>query len=350
MTELECKVLKYQQAYYDGEPLISDDDFDVLWDKLKAQQPDSEVLKAVGSDSSIFPKAKHLMMMGSQQKCKNEIEFKKWFKKQNENLMVVQYKLDGASLELQYQKGKLIRAITRGNGEIGDDITPNVLKMKNVPKSILGFSGAVRGEVLLFKSTLKKHFPSMANCRNGATGTMKQKSGIGCEHLNVICYDVFGKDFDLESEKQEWLQAQGFEVAHYEMVNSAEKIVKLRNTINNEIREHLDYDIDGLVIKCNTVDDSDLKRARPEHQTAFKFQLDKYETILKDIAWEQNGKRFTPVAIVEPVEIAGATVRRASLANLDRVNDLISEGMKIGSKVELTRRGEIIPYLENVLD
>ena len=138
ITELERLITGYQKTYYDGEAEIADGEFDLLWDELKSLAPDSPVINRVGggsdSDASAhtvdgFPKAKHLIPMGSQDKAANPEEFRAWAQKQNLSEMLVQYKLDGASLELQYEQGTLVRAITRGDGVIGDEITANARRM-----------------------------------------------------------------------------------------------------------------------------------------------------------------------------------------------------------------------------
>ncbi len=144
IAELESLILKYQDAYYNSEPLISDADFDVLWDELKLLNPENAVLHKVGADSADasditsgnFEKARHVMMMGSQDKAANPQEFMDWAKKRDFNEFIVEYKLDGASLELQYEDGLLTRAVTRGDGVIGDDITRNVLKMQGAVKKL----------------------------------------------------------------------------------------------------------------------------------------------------------------------------------------------------------------------
>jgi DNA ligase (NAD+) len=349
MTNLEKQILYYQQKYYDGEPEIEDKEFDLLWDTLAIQEPNSPLLKSIGSDTSTFPKANHIMMLGSQAKAKNEEEFYKWFNKQNEKSFIVQYKLDGASIELQYENGKYIRAVTRGDGKIGDDITANVAKMHGVPKTLSEpFTGAVRGEILLFGKNWQKYFPEMANQRNAAVGISKQKTGQGCEHLNIISYDVFGKNFSTETEKVEWLATQKFEPVFWTKMDRPENIIKYRNDINS-LRPTLEYGIDGLVVKCNKVDEEDLKRDRPDHQIAFKFDLDIAVSILREVTFEQKGKRFTPVAIVDPVSLCGTTVKRASLHNMDILNTFVSQGLSINGSVAIKKAGEIIPQIEAVM-
>lgn len=349
--ELEEIIKYHQQLYYDGIPEISDDEFDNLWTRLKSTYPTSKVLREIGSSNTTFEKVKHTMMMGSQNKAMNENDFHKWYVQHQNNQFVVEFKLDGASIALQYVNGILNKAITRGNGEYGDDITVNVKKMKGVPKQIDLFTGTIRGEVVLFKSNKDKYFPEMANCRNAAVGIMKGKEGEGCEYLNVIVYDIQGNlNFSLETEKLIWLDKNNFNVVEFQYNEdfTEKDIVQLRNDFN-EKRHNLDYDIDGLVIKCNTINIQDLQKDRPEHQIAFKFQKEEIETELIDIIWSQSGKTFTPIAKVKPVQLNGTTVKQASLANRKRVEDLIVQGMMIGSKVIISKRGEIIPYLERLV-
>jgi DNA ligase (NAD+) len=349
MTDLENQILYYQKKYYDGEPEISDAEFDNLWDQLRSEQPDSTVLRSIGADTSLFPKANHIMFLGSQQKAKDESEFIKWSKKQNTKSFLVQLKLDGASLELQYKNGQFLKAVTRGDGTVGDDITVNVKKMKGVPMNVEpSFTGAIRAEVLMFKSDKNKYFPEMANCRNGAVGTMKQKDGKGCEHLNVISYDVFGFDNKNELQKIRWLEDNGFNSVIIYHCNTVNEIIDYRNKISSA-RDNLDYDIDGIVVKCIEFDPEDLKRDRPDKQIAFKFSLEFANTELLNVEFRQSGKRFTPVAHINPVQLCGTTVKQASLHNMDILNNFISQGMMIGSIIRIVKAGEIIPYVEKVV-
>jgi DNA ligase (NAD+) len=153
IASLERLIQEYQRSYYGGEAEISDGEFDLLWDELKALAPDSPVILGIGSSADDgFPKAKHLIPMGSQEKAANPQEFLAWAQKRSLPGFLAQYKLDGASLELQYGKGALIRAVTRGDGITGDDITANALRMAGVPEKLdLLFTGGVRGEVVMLR-------------------------------------------------------------------------------------------------------------------------------------------------------------------------------------------------------
>jgi len=188
----------------------------------------------------------------------------------------------------------------------------------------------------------------MANCRNGAAGTMKQKDGVGCEYLDIIVYDIYGLNTTNESQKLKFLEDNKFNVTFNQYCTKLSEIIAMRNNVIAN-RENYNFDIDGLVIKCATTDEKDLKRDRPEKQIAFKFELDIATTTLIDIDWRQSGKTFTPVAKVNAVNLCGTTVQNASLANLDRVIELQKTGLQIGCQVEVTKRGEIIPYVERVI-
>lgn len=352
VKELARLIKKYQDSYYNGEAEISDAEFDSLWDELKSLDPQNPILKKVGADSGNFPKARHVMPMGSQEKAADPEQFFAWAKKHSYDEYLVEYKLDGASLELQYEHGKLVRAVTRGDGTIGDDITVNAKKMRgvlSVLKDSSSFTGGVRGEVIMTHSTHKSFFSDKANCRNAANGLMKRKDGEGVEHLDFVCYDALSTDgenpFSDEEEKIKWLVKNGFATVPLYIAKNPEDVVNYRAEIM-EKRASLEYDIDGLVVKERAIDFADASRARPERQIAFKFSLEEAVSIVRDVEWSESGATYTPVAIFDPVELAGTTVRRASLANPDTLRKL---GVKIGSHVVVVKRGEIIPKIESVV-
>jgi len=350
INALAAMIEGYQQSYYNGEAEISDSEFDLLWDELKNLAPDHPLFKKVGTDSvDGFPKAKHLIPMGSQEKAANPAEFLSWVKKTAINSFVVQYKLDGASLELQYENGKLKSALTRGDGTIGDEITGNAILMKGVKKEVSGnFSGGVRGEVVMKTGVWKQKYPTKANCRNAANGIMRRKDGAGCEDLNFISYDASAIEddnfFKTEIEKIAWLKKQGFEVTETREFSDPNKIIAYRAEVA-EKRKTLDMDIDGLVVKDLQTDMADLRRSRPERQIAFKFDLETAYSILRNVEWSESGATYTPIGIVDPVRIAGTTVQRANLNNPDMIRAM---GLKIGSAVAVVKRGEIIPKIEGL--
>lgn len=349
-TELETKILQAQEAYYNSDkPLMSDQEFDRLWDELKTNYPDSEVLQNVGGDHiDGFPKAKHLILMGSQSKANTEDEMATFFTKVGKRVLW-QHKMDGLSLELNYKQGKLAQAITRGNGEIGDDVTENVKKMNYVPHQLsIPFTGAVRGEMLLSRANKEKYFPQMKNCRNAASGISKHLDGRDCDKLDVVCYDaqhLDGTSFMSQEKLMEWLLAQGFKVAPYEIIETsdAKTAMQILTDVFNKFDE-LEYDIDGIVWKQDEIDMTDLKtNLRPKTQIALKPARTYAVTKLIGIEWRVRNGTITPIALLEPVDLLGATIRKASLANVSLMEQL---GIEIGDKVRICRRGEIIPKVE----
>lgn len=356
ISELENLITRYQKSYYNGEGEISDAEFDKLWDELKALDPANPILHKVGADSGNFQKIHHVMPMGSQEKAANPEQFLAWAEKHKYDEYLVEYKLDGASLELQYENGYLKRAVTRGDGTIGDDITANARKMGGVNAAIykdgllVPFTGGIRGEVIMTHEVHKTHFPDKANCRNAANGLMKRKDGKGSEFLKLIVYDALSTDgksyFNYEEEKIRWLMDCGFNVVKLVICKSPERVIAYRAKVMEE-RASLEYDIDGLVIKERTINLADASRDRPDRQIAFKFSLEEAVTTLREVEWSVSGGTYTPVAIFDEVELNGTRVQRASLANPDTLRKL---GVAIGSHVVVVKRGEIIPKIESVVE
>lgn len=356
ISQLEKLITKYQTSYYNGEGEISDAEFDALWDELKELDPSNAILHKVGADSGNFEKIHHVMPMGSQEKAANPEQFLAWAAKHEYEEYLVEYKLDGASLELQYENGYLVRAVTRGDGSIGDDITANAKKMSGVNAALykdgelLPFTGGIRGEVIMTHEVHKKYFSDKANCRNAANGLMKRKDGSGSQYLTLIVYDALSTDgksyFTNEKEKISWLMSLGFNVVRLVICKSPERVIAYRAKIMEE-RKSIEYDIDGLVVKENRIDFEDASRARPDRQIAFKFSLEEATSILRQVEWSQSGATYTPVAIFDEVELNGTKVQRASLANPDTMRKL---GVKIGSHVVVVKRGEIIPKIESVVE
>ena len=296
------------------------------------------------------------MPMGSQEKAANPEQFLSWAQTHAYEEYLVEYKLDGASLELQYKNGELVRAVTRGDGTVGDEITANARKMKGVlsvlldlEKNRIDFTGAVRGEVIMTHSVHKELYSDKANCRNAANGLMKRKDGNGSENLCLITYDALATEgespFKDEEQKISWLKNAGFNTSPLKICKSAEEVIEYRASVMEE-RKTLEYDIDGLVIKERRIDLQDASRARPDRQIAFKFSLEEAVSVLRSVEWSESGATYTPVAVFDEVQLNGTTVQRASLANPDTMRAL---GVKIGSRVVVVKRGEIIPKIESVL-
>ena len=349
VVELAQRIRRHQDRYYNHEPVISDAAFDALWDELQRLAPNHELFRAVGADGAVGrEKRDHVMPMNSQEKAADDAAFRAWAARVGFDEFLVQYKLDGASLELQYRGGKLEYGVTRGDGIVGDDITQNVRKMRGVPTRLpTGYTGAVRGEVIMEHAVHRAQYPDKANCRNAANGIMKRKDGVGAEHLRVLCYDAYSErtPFADEPAKLEWLTAAGFDTVELRRCTAVDEVIAYRAEVSRR-REAVGFDIDGLVVKGVAIDLADARRARPQKQIAFKFQTQTKESIVRDVIWSESGHLYTPVALVDPVEIAGTTVRRASLVHPELIAEL---GVRIGSRVVVSKRGDIIPKIELVI-
>lgn len=366
VDELAQRIERYRASYYAGKPEISDAAYDALEDELRALAPAHPVLAKVGSASLVteWEKARHEIPMGSLNKVTNEEELRGWLARCDELLakegrpsvggdLFVAEKLDGISIEVVYRDGKLADAITRGDGFVGERITSNVARMKGVPGRISERrSMSVRGEIILRLSDMKKNFPAeYTSPRNTAAGTAKRFDGQGSEHLTVLFYDVADHlDMPTEQEKFEWLRGLGFatpRTAH----GSVEDVLALYARYEKELRSGLDYEIDGLVVYANSLAAQtvlgELNR-RPRGAVAFKFSSPAKVSKVVEVRWDTGPSgRVTPVAIVEPVELAGATVQRASLHNAGLVRAL---GIGQGDEVLVSRRNDVIPYVEEVVE
>jgi DNA ligase (NAD+) len=374
IDELATLIRRYKDAYYNGQPLVSDAAFDALEDELRALAPEHEVLAGVGAplpgkseaevvreQTTEWEKARHAIPMGSLNKAVSEAELRKWAARCEElaakeglegisSSLLVTEKLDGLSLECIYEKGVFKDAITRGDGEVGERITSNARRMKGVPHKLKKpVSVSVRGEIILKLSDLRKAFPGASNPRNQAAGTSKRFDGQNCEYLTVLFYDLEGEEQKTEGAKFERLAELGLTVPTWS-VTDLEGAMALHATYAEKTRGSLDYEIDGIVIRANDVHASHMlgeKANRPRAAIAYKFASQAKISRVKDILWDTGPSgRVSPIAVVEPVEIAGATVQRASLHNASNVAAL---GIGIGDEVLVSRRNDVIPYVEEVV-
>lgn len=254
-------------------------------------------------------------------------------------------------IELKFRNGKLVQAVTRGTGFEGDDITENAKLVKGVNSILnLPMDCSIRGEILMSHSMFNKNYKDkMKNCRNAAAGIMKHLDGSELENLNFVAYDmqeVGEKTIKTEVQKLEFLSGNGFEIPEHAVVKNLTEAFAFRTSQYNN-RENIEYDIDGVVVKPEVIDYEDLKNRTPKNSCAIKFELDVAVTTIIGFEWSQSGKYFSPVAILEPVELNGTTVKRASCSN---TKWLASRGIEIGSKVKIVKRGEIIPHIEGLAD
>lgn len=348
MTELELEIKRYADAYYQGNELISDSDYDALIAKLKKEQPDSELLgNVIGSDlKGVSTKYKLDATMGTLEKCNTDEEMAQWWSKHPHNDLVAELKIDGNGQLLTYSNGQLAYVRSRGDGEYGDDTTSNVTKVQGIPMSLgVNFNGCVRGEVVMFRSTFEKYFKEGKNPRNMAAGIIKRLDGSDCDKLNFIAYDLFDNDNKQdvsEASKLQFLKECGFDIPRYELNPTLEGLKQWKDSLepNGEIP------CDGIVIKQNKVNKDDLMRHTPLNNVAYKPNCQSAVTTIKKIVWQLRGKFFGPVAEVESVELEGTTVSRASLSNVNIMNEL---GVYEGAEVIMTKHGLIIPQVDKVL-
>lgn len=345
--ELESKIKHYQKAYYDGHEEISDAEFDKLWNELESNYPDSELLKVVGEDS-VGRKIKHLMLMGSLSKFNTEEGLRDWVKKESISFPVqVSNKIDGNSCELQYKDGKLLYAVTRGDAVYGEDITIKALGMPSIPNTIpTNDCLAVRGEIVMNKNVFEAKYSSeFKNPRNLTAGLLKNEEFTDYEDLRFVAYDLYNSSCPEATEKGklQTLELYGFDVVECVYCNSIKEILDYRETRSPRDRE---YALDGLVLKQNVVDPNDAYEIRPKKQHAFKWIDISETTILRDVEWSMTGTTLTPVAIFDPVELEGTTVKRASLANPSYIEKL---NLHIGDTIRVVKRGQIIPKVEEVV-
>ncbi len=365
LSKLVADLQRYKDAYYNGAPLVSDAAYDALEDTLRELDPKHPFFSTVGApvrSVTEWPKARHAIPMGSLNKAVNEEEFRKWaarcdelalqqkLKPISQNLFVTE-KLDGLSLAVTYERGVLKEAITRGDGQVGERITPNAARMKGVPGTLKkSVSLTVRGEIILKRSDLKKAFPGAANPRNQAAGTSKRFDGQGCEHLTVLFYDLDGIEHETEDEKFELLKDLSF-LTPFQLTTDLEGAIAEHVRYAKKKRAALDYEIDGLVVRAHDPHVHAMLgevNNRPRGAVAYKFASQAQVTKVLDIIWDTGSSgRVSPVAVVAPVVLAGATVQRASLANASRVAEL---DIGIGDDVLVSRRNDVIPYVEEVVD
>ena len=363
IAELAKLLRKYKAAYYNAAPLVSDAAYDALEDELRALAPDHDVLASVGAPAAVtaWDKARHAIPMGSLNKAVDEAEFRQWAQRCDElgaksklanitNNLFVTEKLDGLSLAVTYERGKLVDALTRGDGQVGERILANARRMKGVPHQLKKpVSVTVRGEIILKLSDMKRAFPGAANPRNQAAGTSKRFDGEGCQHLTVLFYDLDGEDLTDEVKKFSRLAVLGLMTPSSTSTDLAGAIA-LHRAYAKTKRAKLDYEIDGLVVRANDVHVQHMLGElsnRPRAAVAYKFASQAKVTKLVEIVWETGSSgRVSPVAVVEPVDLAGATVRRASLHTAGNVIEL---GIGIGDEILVSRRNDVIPYVEEVV-
>lgn len=370
------KLISWAKAYYvDDEPIASDEEYDKLargcleFENKNPNliNPNSPNRRVGGAILKGFKKANHLSRMWSQEDVFNDKELEDWIKrasKVGDNLeFFCQPKFDGASLNLIYENGILKQAITRGDGEIGEDVTQNAMTIQSIPLEIAEKSLIeIRGEVVIKKSDfeainierLKNSESTFANPRNAAAGSLRQLDS-SITSKRKLFFNAWGVgqnslNFEKTSQMMDYIFSLGFvKTPMQTLVKNIDDIKKLYENMIKK-RDTFPMLLDGMVIKIDditTQQDLGFTQKFPRWSCAYKFPAVEKTTKLKDIIL-QVGRTgvVTPVAIVEPVLIEGANVERATLHNFDEIQRL---DLKIGDEIIIIRSGDVIPKITKVL-
>lgn len=360
---------KWSHEYYVLDaPTVSDKEYDALYDELKRLEaesgevyPDSPTRRVGGEPIKGFAKHTHLARLFSLDKSVTEAELSAFLTRVEKFAgqdvdYTVEYKFDGLTVCLTYDNGQFIRATTRGNGVVGEDVTAQVLTIRSFPLKI-SYTGTleVRGEAIIRLSVLDKYNQTAAeplkNARNAAAGAIRNLDPKITEQRRpeIYFYDVNYTSDSIpmsQTNAHEFLKKEGFKVYPYFAVcKTKEEVLAAINEIERE-RKNIDVLTDGAVIKLN---DAELREELgstdkfPRWAMAYKFEAEEVTTLLKDVIWQvgRTGK-LTPLALLEPVELGGATVSRATLNNY---GDILRKDVKIGSRVLVRRSNEVIPEI-----
>jgi len=382
------KIRHHEYLYYVlDQPEISDADFDKLMQELKALEsahpeliaPDSPTQRVGGKPREGFVKVPHSSPMLSLDNTYNEEELRGWERRvheltgRNDVDYVCELKLDGMSLALTYEGGRLVHGVTRGDGSVGEDVTPNVRTVRSIPLSIdkedLNKAGLppnfeVRGELLMPTAAFKKlneererqGLATFANPRNFTAGTVRQlDANVTAQRpLDFFSYILLANGrtyFDRHWETLAALEKAGFKVnQNRKLVHSMDEVWSFIQQWE-EKRESLPYEIDGIVVKVDRIalqDELGFTGKAPRWAIAYKYAARAGITRLEDIRVQvgRTGK-LTPVAMLAPVSIGGTTVRNATLHNMDEIARL---GVKIGDWVQVERGGDVIPKVAKVIE
>lgn len=378
MSELAEEIRDHQYRYYvQDKPIISDAEFDSLWRELEKlegsnpelRDPSSPTLEVGGGFATHFNQFDHHERMMSLDNVFSAEELDAWFervKKEDDGLAkswLCELKVDGLAINLIFEKGKLVRALTRGNGTTGEDVTVNVRTIKGVPVALKDSSPPdlveIRGEIYfplaafneLNEGLEESGKSTFANPRNAAAGSLRQKDPkvTASRPLSLIVHGigaVQGCEFARQSDAYELLKRWGLPVSNrYKVVNSKEKVREFVDYYL-EHRHDVEHEIDGVVIKVN--ERAAQKRIgttsrAPKWAIAYKYPPEEVTTKLIDIRVSVGRTgRVTPFGFMEPVRVAGSTVTNATLHNIEEVR---RKGVLIGDVVVLRKAGDVIPEI-----
>lgn len=374
MKKLVEKLNDYAYRYYVlDEPVVADAEYDRLYDELVAMEKetgvvleDSPTRRVGGAPLSKFVSVKHLGRLYSLDKCQTKEAMTAWLDKLGDGDRIpacsVEYKFDGLTINLTYRDGKLVRAATRGDGVNGEDVTAQVMTINCVPLSI-DFKGTVevQGEGIMRLSALESYNSNpdvvpLKNARNAAAGAIRNldPNETAKRRLEVICYNVNyieGMRFERGDEMIKFLEENRFKVSDYYLLSESKKEILAALDDIAAKRDSLDFLIDGAVVKINRYsmrEELGYTQKFPRWAVAFKFEAQEATTIVKDVIWQvsRTGK-LNPLAVLEPVDLAGVTVSRATLSNY---NEIKRKGIKIGCRVFVRRSNDVIPEITGVAE
>jgi len=378
IRELVDKLNEYSKAYYVLDaPKISDKEYDELYDELLRLEeqsgiilPDSPTQRVGGDPLPCFEPHTHIHRLWSLDKVRTREDLIDWGRRveriaESQQLPKVkyalEYKFDGLTINLTYEGGRLITGATRGNGIVGEDITPQIKTIRTVPLTI-PFKGKmeVQGECYMKLSVLdeinKTTDEKLKNARNAAAGALRNLDPriTAKRRLDCYCYNVGyieGKKLETQDEMLGFLRENGFNVSDYLVFCDDIETVCDEIDKAEESRPHLDFLIDGMVVKVRDFATREALGATekfPRWAMAFKFAAEETTTTVRDITWEvgRTGK-LTPRASFDPVELAGATIRHATLNNFD---DIQRKRVGIGSRVFIRRSNDVIPEILSAVE
>lgn len=373
ITRLREQIRFHEHLYFvEGNPQISDREFDQLMQdlqKLESENPElitpDSPTQRLGETVTSFHSVKHRVPMMSIDNSYSAADIIDWLTR-SEKLagrsifpVVAELKIDGVSGSFTYREGQMVAGATRGNGEEGDLVTENVKTIRSLPLSIKSrFDMDLRGEIYIKRSTLSELNKSRAeageelfkNCRNLTTGTIKSLNpAVAAQRkLQAMIYGIAqAKDlgFKTHSEALLFLADQGFKLNYrWRICNSAEEIMDFIEKIAME-RHEFDFDIDGVVLKIDNLALQEELRSTskaPRWAIAYKYPQERAIARLLQVEWQVGRSQLTPVAHLEPVQLGGTTVSRASLHNLDQIKE---KDIRIGDYVVIEKAGYIIPYI-----
>jgi DNA ligase (NAD+) len=374
IQELSEEIRDHQFKYYVlDDPSISDAAFDKLWNrllKLEQQYPQyklesSPTLEVGGGFSTSFAQHDHIEKMMSLDNVFDNTELDNWFdrieKSGVKNTWLCEVKVDGLAINLLYENGRLTRALTRGNGTTGEDVTLNIKTIKSVPTELSGKNIPtqleVRGEVFfplkafdeLNDSLAESGKPRFANPRNAAAGSLRQKDPkiTASRPLDVVVHGIgaaSGVTFEKQSTAYELLKGWGLPTSSkYQVVNSRAEVLGFISEYEKN-RHNVEHEIDGVVVKVNEIsvqNNLGTTSRAPKWAIAFKYPPEEVSTKLLDIRVSVGRTgRVTPFAFMEPVKVAGSTVTNATLHN---AQEIIRKGILIGDTVLIRKAGDVIP-------